>query len=364
MLNEKALAREGRGALQRYLEEAGIRPRWLKERHSGTVPRPDAELEVRLPGGGRERLVVEFKANARRAPLEASLAQLRNWIAHSGSSSAIPLLFSSHLGRPMREWLRSQQVWFADLAGNRFFRGPGLLIDREVAKKPAEAREPLPSIFADRNSLVLRYLLPRPSEKIGVRELARRVRLSPSAASLVLRRLREMGYLGESQGEIRLLDRESLLEEWVSFYRPRFRSQPESRLYVHARGAEAIIEMIRAHKVARENRYGLSLHAGASLVAPFVQFREVHIYARSEEVGFRSRLVKALGAENAVAEANLVLLAPFYRGSIFFESRLIRGVRVVSDLQLYLDLSCFPQRGIEQAQVLLARRLRPGWSGK
>jgi predicted RecB family nuclease len=40
------------------------------------------------------------------------------------------------------------------------------------------------------------------------------------------------------------------------------------------------------------------------------------------------------------------------------------GLRVVSDLQLFLDLSCFAQRGKEQADVILERRLRPAWAAK
>jgi DNA-binding transcriptional ArsR family regulator len=363
MMNDRKLEREGHRALQRYFAESGIRLRSAKEQRLRDGRGPDAELEIQLPSGDRRHLIVEFKANSRRAPVEAALAQLRNQVAHSASSKALPLLFSGHLGRPMREWLKSQGVWFADLSGNRFFWGPGLFVDREVAERPDQMREPAPSVFADRNSLVLRYLLPRPPAQIGIRELARKLELSPAAVSLSLRRLREMGHL-ERGSEIRLLDREALLGEWVSFYRPRFRRQAEFRYYLHVKSAEAIIRLLRAQRIAKEDGYGLSLHAGASLVAPFVQFREVHVYVPEAEDALRKRLLKALGGKEAIGEANLVFLNPFYRSSFLFGARVIRGVRVVSDLQLYLDLSCFPQRGAEQAEVILERRLRPSWSGR
>lgn len=173
-----------------------------------------------------------------------------------------------------------------------------------------------------------------------------------------------MGHLGPERGEIRLLDRESLLSEWVSFYRPRFRRQAESRFYVHARSAESLVNMIRSQSVAKKDGYGLSLHAGAYLNEPFVQFREVHLYVAPDAKAFRLRLVKDLHAEQASREANLILLAPFYKNSFSFEARVVRGLRVVSDLQLYLDLSCFPQRGSEQAQIILDKRLRPSWSAR
>jgi hypothetical protein len=261
----------------------------------------------------------------------------------------------------MRAWLRDQQVWFADLSGNRFFFAPGLLIDREVSKQP-ERQESAPSVFADRSSLLLRYLLPRPPQQIGVRALARKLELSPAAVSVGLRRLQKMGHLEKDARKLSLLDRESLLEEWVSFYRPRFKRQGQSRYFVRAKNAELIIDRLRSMPLAADDGYGLSLHAGASLIAPLVQFREVHLYVQPYGGPLQKRLRQAAGAQEASSEANLVILEPFYRSSVFFEARMLHGVRVVSDLQLYLDLSCFPQRGMEQAQVILENRLRPSWA--
>jgi hypothetical protein len=363
MMNDEHLVLEGRKAVQRYLEESGIDVRPLK-RGSRGVRQPDLEFEIRLPSGERRWVIAECKGNVRRRPVEEAVLQLRGFIEQMGPPDAVPLLFSWHLGRPTREWLRKQGVWFADVSGNRYFKAPGLLVDREVAQKTAEAKEPAPSVFADRGSLVLRHLLPRPPQEVGVRELARRLDLSAAAVSRILRKLLELGYLEKRANELRLLDRENLLEEWVSFYRSRFRGQKQDRLYVHARRAESLIDKLRSQHLAKQDGWGLSLHAGAYLVAPYVKFREVHLYVSPVAGEFRSRLISGLDARRAEAEANLVLVEPFYKASFLFEARLIRGVRVVSDLQLYLDLMCFPQRGREQAEVLLERRLRPSWSPK
>jgi hypothetical protein len=363
MVNNELLAREGREALRQHFEESGVRVRRIRESSLDPL-RPDLEFEIQLPSGQRKRVLVEFKANARRGQIEDAIRKLRNRITHLGAPDALPLVFSWHLGRPMRAWLRDQGVWFADMSGNLFFKAPGLLVDREVAEKAAEAREPASSVFADRSSLVLRFLLPRPPQKIGVRELARKLQLSPAAVSRVIRKLQEIGHLERRADELRMLDRESLLEEWVSFYGSRFRGQKQNRLYVHSRSAESLINLLRSHPLAREKGWGLSLHAGAFLVAPYVQFREVHLYVGPLVQSFRRHLIQVLNAQEAAAEANLVLIDPFYKNSFLFEARVIRKVRVVSDLQLYLDLMCFPQRGKEQAEVILQRRLRPSWSLK
>lgn len=364
MLNEQELERLGRGALKKYLAEAGLPAKWVPQSAERSSRFPDALIEVRLPNGKRGYVVAEFKANSRSGPIESAVAQLRHHVASVKRPMVFPLIFSWHFGKPMRQWLREHGLWFADLSGNRYFKAPGLLVDREVVEKAAAIPKSQSSLFADRSSLILRYLLPRPPERLGVRELARRVNLSQAAVSVGLRRLAEMGYL-ESQGgggEIRLLDRESLLEEWSSFYRPRFRQQRQSRYYVHARNADAIINLVRSHASA-SSRYALSLHAGASLIAPMVQFQEVYLYREAGPERIRS-LLNSLGAEPADSEANLVVLEPFYKSAVFFDVQVRRRVRVVSDLQLYLDLRCFPQRGLEQAEVILERRLRPAWSAK
>ncbi len=50
--------------------------------------------------------------------------------------------------------------------------------------------------------------------------------------------------------------------------------------------------------------------------------------------------------------ANLVIVRPYHRHSALFGSRQIRKWRVVSDIQLYLDLHRYPLRGEEQASHL------------
>jgi len=134
--------------------------------------------------------------------------------------------------------------------------------------------------------------------------------------------------------------------------------------YSGRRAAEELLERLKGLRQAADPAWGLSLHGGASVVAGFVQFREVHLYISPEQPKLEGEFVRALGARPAEGEANLVVLSPFYRHSVLFEPRVVEGLRVVSDLQLFLDLSCFAQRGKEQADVILERRLRPAWAAK
>src|SRR6266496_4466799 len=110
MLNEQALEREGREALRRYFRESGVQARRVGA-PSESEGRPDLVFEVRLPSGERRLVLAEFKANARRTPIEDSIRQVRNYIQQLHKPGAVPLVFSWHFGRPMRDWLRGQGIW-------------------------------------------------------------------------------------------------------------------------------------------------------------------------------------------------------------------------------------------------------------
>jgi hypothetical protein len=56
-------------------------------------------------------------------------------------------------------------------------------------------------------------------------------------------------------------------------------------------------------------------------------------------------------------------MMPYYKHSGFYDSREVEDLRVVSDIQLYLDLYGYPVRGREQAEHLYDKRLKMLFSG-
>lgn len=77
-------------------------------------------------------------------------------------------------------------------------------------------------------------------------------------------------------------------------------------------------------------------HAVPVLVAPYAAYQEVHMYVGNEKA--LEYLKKRLKLRSAEQGANLILMLPHYKHSVFHDSRIIDGLRVVSDIQLYLDL--------------------------
>jgi hypothetical protein len=99
--------------------------------------------------------------------------------------------------------------------------------------------------------------------------------------------------------------------------------------------------------------YGLTLHTGANLLTSWVQTDQVYIYLNPERwTEILINIRQLLGLKELVRGGNIHIVRPFYNNSVFYNVREIRGIRVVSNLQLYLDLFGFQPRGFEHAERL------------
>jgi DNA-binding MarR family transcriptional regulator len=234
------------------------------------------------------------------------------------------------------------------------------LIERH-RKSPSSRWSQSVSFFSDKSSLILRYLFEHPRVHVHVRDLSRELDVSPGLVSRVLDRLRKDRFLvadGEFQ---KLVERDFLLDDWKDLYKRRAKSQRERRYYMHVRQLDDVFSRLADYAGrASEPRWALSFQAGASFVRPFAFFSEVHLLVSSR--GWEDnveQLADSLGLESASQEANVILVEPHYRHSWAYGLRSLQGIPVVSDLQLYLDLSAYPRRGAEQAEVMRELLLNP-----
>ncbi len=106
----------------------------------------------------------------------------------------------------------------------------------------------------------------------------------------------------------------------------------------------------------RDIPYALTLFSGAALVAPFARYTRGFVY-----VGKKVREVSdSLGLKEVSSGPNFSILEPYDEG-VFYGSREIDNMKVVSDVQLYLDLIGFKGRGEESAKFLFEQRIKPQW---
>ncbi|MEI7529193.1 MAG: type IV toxin-antitoxin system AbiEi family antitoxin [Elusimicrobiota bacterium] len=144
----------------------------------------------------------------------------------------------------------------------------------------------------------------------------------------------------------RLVDSALLLAEWVKWYK--FQLNATCAYYTpHSDLLKKLTKLIPADK------YALTLHAGANLITGYVNTEETHIYLRLDNWAEELPLLREkLELKKLAQGGNVHFIRPFYRNSIFFNSRKIKGFSVVSALQLYLDLYNYQPRGRDHAEYL------------
>jgi len=98
----------------------------------------------------------------------------------------------------------------------------------------------------------------------------------------------------------------------------------------------------------RDLMYALTLHAGAALLAPYVRPANLHLYVESEKL---DKWRNILDLQLTDLGGNVFLVEPYDEG-VFYGVQRFKGVFVVSNVQLYVDLYNYPARGREAAEHL------------
>jgi len=314
--------------------------------------RADMMAMVRVGTVTRE-LVFAFKQRGFPMDLERGIAQLKALAGHD--PRLVPVLVTTFLGKSGRHLLRSQGINYLDLSGNAYLSFDNVLIHKQAPANAYVSTKEGINIFADRASLILREMMANPDKYYTVRGLAEATQNSVGWTSEVLREIERRGYLDRRPRQGRRLKRmQFLLSDWTAEYA--FPGKNKMKNYfVKAESLPEILGLIRGLELPAEVDYALTMHAGASLVSPFVQFNECHLYVSAlkdfeQQAEFFATRFSLLELDTG---GNMHILRPYYRRGAMYGARSIEGLRVVSNIQLYLDLYRFPSRGKEQAERVL-----------
>ena len=209
------------------------------------------------------------------------------------------------------------------------------------------------NIFSAKSSRIIRILLTQPSNRWVLRGLAQEAQVSLGMAFYVTSSLIRMGFMSRDESNnLVLTDPYRLLRQWAASHNYIF-SNKFSEFYTFDTEFEIFLSKFTKLPDKMGGRYALTLHAAAWITAPYVRPTDFHIYIRpdirQEEL---SILLKGLGISPIEKSGNVRLVTPYDEG-VFYGSRLINGVRVVSLVQLYVDLFNYPGRGEEAAEKLL-----------
>ena len=210
------------------------------------------------------------------------------------------------------------------------------------------------SLFRDKSTLILREMLHDPDREWKVRDFMEKCRISVGLASRTLSFLDKLGFVERvnrgRRGYTRLVKKKELLELWVENYD--FSLNKVCSLYSPD---EKILEKVRNFlgEKALDEFYALTLHAGANFITSYMVTEDIHIYLnRPSFYEIISEMQDRILLKQLVTGGNVHFVYPYYKNSAFHNVREIATYKVVSNLQLYLDLYNFSPRGREHADYL------------
>lgn len=211
------------------------------------------------------------------------------------------------------------------------------------------------TIFSDKATMVMRAMLAEPDKKWVARDFGKGIGVGRARAAAVLSILRKKGFVGGIRsGRLAystLQNKKKLLEEWLKFYSFEL-NKPHLYYSPHGDILPRLKDFFETKKLPAG--YALTLHTGANLMTNYVNTQAVYCYLRSEKFREMSLdLRQTLDLKELKKGGNFYLIEPYYKNGVFFNCQRIKGCNVVSDIQLYLDLYNFPQRGRDHAQYLL-----------
>jgi hypothetical protein len=204
------------------------------------------------------------------------------------------------------------------------------------------------NIFADKASLILRKMIHNPDKKWVIRDFVGPQSVSLGMAQEVLEVMAWKGYIERikraPESYTILKNQERLIEDWLMRYKFEL-----NEIDTYYSPEKDILKKVKAN--LDEEKYALALHTGANLITNFVRTNHVYFYLNTQ--AWHKDILeirKRLELKELVKGGNIHIIHHCYKNSIFFNTQKIKKYRVVSNLQLYLDLHHFQPRGREHAE--------------
>ena len=312
--------------------------------------RVDLLLELQVKDS-LQKIIVEAKSPGEPRIIRAAIQQLREYLGRT--EDAYPMVAAPYISDDTARVCRKSSVGYIDLAGNLFLNFDQVYIERRNYPNPAIEKRQARSIFSPKSARILRVMLTNPGRLWRVQELAREAQVSLGLASRLKERLLDLEYAVEKENRLTLSRPGELLEQWANNY-----SFRRNRVYDYF-SLDEIKELERNLSQYCERTgipYALALFSGAALVAPYTRYTRGFAYVGKDI----PEVADALGLKQVSSGPNFSILEPYDEG-VFYGSREIDSMRVVSDVQLYLDLVGFKGRGDESAEFLFEQRIKPQW---
>ncbi len=266
---------------------------------------------------------------------------------------AYGILIAPYISARSAQICKEEGLGFIDFAGNCFLSFDRVFINREGNPNPFNEKRTLRSLFSTKATRIIRVLLHNPGKMWKMKHLARESEVSLGQVFAVKEMLLDREWVTAERDGIKITEPSLLLKNWADNYT--YTRNQVSDYYTMLSLDECELKLA---SFCEENNidYGISGFSVAAMLAPSVKYNRSMIYVQ----GDRELLARTLGMKQAESGANVILMTPYDKG-VFYGSTKKDSMRIVSPVQLFLDLHSIPGRGQEAAERLYEEVISKGW---
>jgi AraC-like DNA-binding protein len=320
-------------------------------RIAGSQVDVDSVVEV---GNSQYEILVEVKSDGSPSVIRRAASQLKSLRqAFPKDANFYLAIGAPYISDEGMEVCREEEVGCLDTVGNCYLSFSGIHIEIRGNKDPQPAKRSSKFLFSPKSSRVIRVLLSNTNRWWQVQEIAGEAKISIGLVSRLKQKLLEEEFALEQERRLRVKSPKRLTDAWVETYR--YKRNPSKEYYSLDNG-QKVEQRIAEYCGQQKIRYALGMFSAASRIAPHVRMNKAFVFVDAS----LDEVASALQFKSVPSGSNVVLLKPYDAG-VFYKSRDIDGLNVVSDVQIYIDLKTYKGRGEEAAEFLMQHSLEPSW---
>jgi hypothetical protein len=300
------------------------------------------------------RLLIETKWTGE--PRLARQACLSLLSTTQTQTNTYPVFAAPYIGSQSRQICKDLNVGFIDLSGNCRLIFGNVYISRENFPNVHIERRQIKSIFSSKTSRIIRTMLEEPKKYWHVVELAKAADVSLGLVSKVKQKLFNLEYVISDDSSFKLHNPELVLKNWSHEYS----YKDNEILYCYSSAHVHENEQKLGNFCIEKNiQVALTLFSGAAWSAPSIHGTfPASIYVNANP----KQIAQEMNWKAVPSGANVILLKPYDDYVLKYTQKIEKAwFPIVSDIQLYLDLSSYGGRGEDAAQFVLEQKLRPKW---
>ena len=321
----------------------------IEQESAQEAARPDFLITLEVPAG-IQTFVVEVKNTGQPRVARDAVNQLLRF--SQAFPQSFPVFIAPYISPKASEICEQAGVGYIDFSGNCRLSFQEVYIEKTGNPNVFSEKRELRSLYSPKAENILRVLLAPPIKGWKIQELADAAGVSVGQVAKVKNLLLNREWLIEADGML-LSEPEKLLSEWAGNYN--FRKNRVRDFYSLKSVSEIEFDLANLCKVEKL-AYALTSFSGAARLAPAVRYQRVFVYVEETD----KDVAGLLNLKEVPSGANVSMLTPYDEG-IFYGSKEMKGIRIASPIQIYLDLKTYRGRGEEAAAMLLEQVIRKRW---